>query len=277
MDMVTSVNTNAGALVALQNLTKTNMQLATVQNRINTGLKVSSAKDDGAVFAIAQNLRSDIAGLTAVKGSLERGSSAVDVALAAGESISNLLIEMKGKAVAASDKGLDSASITALKDDFEALRDQIGTIVDNAEFNGTNMIKNSGDSVVALANDKGTQTITVAAQDLSLTGTTLSIATTTTFTTATAAASAVTLLESSLSALNTALAKLGTGSKALNSQLIFTGKLSDVIEVGIGNLVDADLAKESAKLQSLQVKQQLGIQALSIANQSPSIILSLFR
>lgn len=275
--MVTSVNTNAGALVALQNLNMTNTQLATVQNRINTGLKVSSAKDDGAVFAIAQNLRSDIAGLSAVKGSLERGSSAVDVALAAGESISNLLIEMKGKAVAASDKGLDSASITALKDDFEALRDQIGTIVDNAEFNGTNMIKNSGDSVVALANDKGTQTITVAAQDLSLTGTTLSIATTTTFTTATAAASAVTLLESSLSALNTALAKLGTGSKALSSQLIFTGKLSDVIEVGIGNLVDADLAKESAKLQSLQVKQQLGIQALSIANQAPSIILSLFR
>jgi len=277
MDMVTSVNTNAGALVALQNLNMTNTQLATVQNRINTGLKVSSAKDDGAVFAIAQNLRSDIAGLSAVKGSLESGISAVDVALAAGESISNLLIEMKGKAVAASDKGLDSASITALKDDFEALRDQIGTIVDNAEFNGTNMIKNSGDSVVALANDKGTQTITVAAQDLSLTGTTLSIATTTTFTTATAAASAVTLLESSLSALNTALAKLGTGSKALSSQLIFTGKLSDVIEVGIGNLVDADLAKESAKLQSLQVKQQLGIQALSIANQAPSIILSLFR
>jgi len=275
--MVSSVNTNAGALIALQNLNSTSKQLATVQGRINTGLKVAGAKDNGAIFAIAQNLRSDVAGLNAVKGSLDRGISAVDVAVAAGESISDLLIQMKEKAVAASDSGLDSASRTALQSDFEALRDQITTIVTNAEFNGTNLIKNSGDAVTAIVNDKGTQTITVAAQDLSLTGTTISIATTTTFTTATTAASAVTLLESSISAVNSALATLGTGSKKLDAQRTFVNKLSDVIDVGIGNLVDADLAKESARLQSLQVKQQLGIQALSIANQAPSTVLALFR
>jgi flagellin len=275
--MVSSVNTNAGALIALQNLNSTSKQLATVQGRINTGLKVAGAKDNGAIFAIAQNLRSDVAGLNAVKGSLDRGISAVDVAVAAGETISDLLIQMKEKAVAASDTGLDTASRDALKADFEALRDQITTIVDNAEFNGTNLIKNSGSSVVAIVNDKGTQTITVAAQDLSLTGTTVTIATTTTFSTATAAASAVTLLESSISAVNSALATLGTGSKKLAAQRTFVDKLSDVIDVGIGNLVDADLAKESARLQSLQVKQQLGIQALSIANQAPSTVLALFR
>lgn len=275
--MALSVNTNAAALAALQNLNKTTSQLAITQGRINTGLKVASAKDDGGIFAIAQNLRADLGGLGAVKNSLDRGVSTVDVALAAGESISDLLIDLKSKAVAASDVGLDADSRTALKADFNALRDQINTIVSNAEFNGTNMLKNGGTAVTAIVNDKGTSTITIAAEDLSLTGTNVTLTAATTFSTATQAASVVSLLESSLANVNSALSRLGTGSKKLSSQRAFVDKLSDAIEVGIGNLVDADLARESARLQSLQVKQQLGIQALSIANQQPNVVLALFR
>lgn len=272
-----SVNTNAGALVALQNLGQTSRSLETVQNRINTGLKVAGAKDDGGIFAIAQNLRADLGGLGAVKNSLDRGVSSVDVALAAGETVSDLLIDLKSKAVAASDVGLDATSRAALKADFDSLRDQITDIVDNASFSGSNLVNNGGTAVTAIVNDNGTQTITVAAQDLSLTGTNITITAGSTFATATQAASVVALLESSIANVNSALSALGTGSKKLSSQRAFVDKLSDAIEVGIGNLVDADLAKESARLQSLQVKQQLGIQALSIANQQPNVVLALFR
>jgi flagellin len=275
--MVLSVNTNATALQALQHLNSTNRSLEETQTRINTGLKVGSAKDNGALFAIAQNLRADLGGLQAVQQSLDRGISTVSTALSAGEAISDLLIEMREKAAAASDEGQDAQSRQALNNEFVALRDQITSIVNNAEFNGTNMLKNSGDGVNALANSDGTAHIGVAAEDLSLTGTTITFTNTTTLgTTATAAQQALTLIDSSIANVNAALGRLGTGAKALETHKIFISKLSDQFEIGIGNLVDADLAKESARLQALQVKQQLGVQALSIANQAPQTILSLF-
>lgn len=275
--MAFSVNTNPGALIALQTLNSTSAQLNKVQNSINTGLKVSSAKDNAAVFAIAQNLRADVSGLNAVKQSLDRALGAADVASAAGQAVSDLLIELKEKAVAAADEGLSSASRTALNDDFIQLRDQISTIVANAEFNGTNAVKNGGDNITAILNDTATSSITITAQDLSLTGSNVTITAGTVIDTQTNAAAVVTALETSLTNVNAALSKIGAGAKRLELQKGFVEKLSDAIETGIGNLVDADLAKESARLQSLQVKQQLGLQALSIANQAPSAVLSLFR
>ncbi|WP_439634870.1 flagellin [Glycocaulis sp.] len=273
-----SVNTNAGAMVALQNLNKTNSQLQTVQNRINTGLAVSSAKDNGGIYAIAQNMRAEVGGLRAVTNSLDLAISTVDVALAAGDAISDLLIEMKEKALAASDVSLDSASRTALNEDFKALRDQISTIVENAEFNGTNLIDGSSSGgISALANAKGTNTISVTDEDMSLSGTILGLSGGTDIATQSDASAAVTAIESALTNLNSALSRLGTGSKSLEIHKTFVSKLSDSLEKGIGNLVDADLAKESARLQSLQVKQQLGIQALSIANSAPSTVLGFFR
>lgn len=275
--MVT-VNTNPGALVALQNLNKTNSELSVTQNRINTGLKVASAKDNGGIFAIAQSQRAEVAGLGVVQQSLDRGQSTVDVALSGGEAISDLLIQLKEKALAASDASLDTASRDALNEDFTALRDQIGTIVENAEFNGTNLIDGSEtDGYIALANADGTNTITVGSEDLSLSGSVVTLTSAADIDTVTEASAAVTAIETSLDNLSNALARLGTGSKSLEIHSTFVGKLSDSLETGIGNLVDADLAKESAKLQSLQVKQQLGIQALSIANQAPQSILGLFR
>ncbi|NVJ97580.1 MAG: flagellin [Alphaproteobacteria bacterium] len=274
--MAFSVNTNAGAFAALQNLNSTSSNLNTVQGRINTGLEVSSAKDNAAVFSIAQKLRADVSGLNAVKSSLDRALSSIDVAVAAGEAVSDLLIEMKEKAVAAKDSGLDTASRTALNDEFEELRDQITSIVNNAEFNGTNAVDGSS-AIVAITNDDGSNTITIAAQTLSLGGSSVTVAGTTTIGSASAASSAVALIDASISNVNTSLSALGAGAKRLELQKDFVGKLSDTIEVGIGNLVDADLAKESASLQALQVKQQLGLQALSIANQAPSTVLGLFR
>ncbi len=273
-----SVNTNVGAMVALQNLNKTNGELSTVQSRINTGLKVASAKDNGAIWAIAQNQRSEAGALNAVKESLQRSISTVDVALSAGESVSDLLLQMKEKALAAADTTLDSASRTALNDDFKALRDQITKVVDNAEFNGANMITGSTPTTVAaLASADGQNKITVAAQNLSLGGGNVSVTATSSIATQSTAAAMIATINTSIANVSSALSKLGTGSKALASHFDFVGKLQDTIEAGVGNLVDADLAKESARLQSLQTKQQLGIQALSIANSSSSTLLGLFR
>lgn len=272
-----SVNTNTGALVALQNLNKTNSELGTTQNRINTGQKVSTAKDNGAIWAIAQTQRGTANALNAVKGSLERGQSTIDVAMAAGETVSNLLIEMKEKSLAASDTTLDATSRAALNEDFKALRDQITKAVTNADFNGANMIKAAGSTLAALANADGTSKITVAAQSLALGGGNVTVTATNTIGTATLANTMIATVTTSITNVSTALSKLGTGSKALATHLNFVDKLQDTVNAGIGNLVDADLAKESARLQALQTKQQLGVQALSIANNSSSMLLGLFR
>lgn len=272
-----SVNTNTGALVALQNLNATNRELDTVQGRINTGKKVGSVKDNGAIWAIAQGQRASSQALNAVKDSLQRGQSTIDVAIAGGEAVSDLLVQMKEKALAATDASLDSASRTALAEDYKALRDQIAKAVSNADFNGANMIKASGTTIAALANADGSSKITVAAQSLALGGANVTVTAAATFTTATTAAAQLTLVTASITNVSAALAKLGTGSKALESHFNFISKLQDALDAGVGNLVDADLAKESARLQALQTKQQLGVQALSIANTSTSALLGLFR
>lgn len=275
--MANSVNTNLGALVALQNLNATNADLAMTQTRINTGKKVSSAKDNGAIWAIAQGQRADIGALGAVKSSLDRGISAVDVGLAAGESISDLLLQLKEKALAATDKSLTTASRKALNEDFKSIRDQINTVATNADFNGINLLKTGATGFQALANAAGTSSMTVTPEVLSLGSTNVTVATTTTIGTSTLATTALGLVNASIDNVSSALARLGTKSKALETHRTFVGKLADALESGVGNLVDADLAKESAKLQSLQTKQQLGVQALGIANQSPQILVSLFR
>jgi len=264
-------------MVALQYLNKTEGELQTAQTHINTGLKVATAKDDGATFAIAQNMRGNVAGYQAVSDSLNRGVSTVDVAISAGSAISDLLIELKAKALAAADASLDTASRNALNADFTALRDQITTIVSNAEFNGTNLVNGSVATVTALASADGTKKITVQTQNLTLSGAIVTITTTATISTQTKASAMISTIGSSIQNVNAALAKLAAGSKKFTIQNDFVSKLVDALKQGIGNLVDADMAVESARLQSLQVKQQLGVQALSIANQQPQIILSLFR
>jgi len=272
-----SVNTNSGALTALQYLNATQAQLTTTQNAINSGMKVASARDDGATYAIAQNQRGSIAGYGAVTDSLSRAFSAIDVALSAGQSISDLLIQLKTKALAAADQSLDTASRQALNQDFVALRDQIGTIVKNAVFNGFNLVDGSTTQITALASSDGTRRITTSAQNMKLSGTIVTLKSTATISTQTKASALIATLQTSLTNVNASLAKLSAGAKKFSIQATFTQKLSDTLTTGLGQLVDANMAQQSAMLQSLQVKQQLGVQALSIANQAPQTILSLFR
>jgi len=272
-----SVNTNAGAAVALQYLSSTQGALNKTQSAINSGLKVANARDDGAIYAIAQNQRASVAGYSAVINSINNATSAVDVALSAGQSISDLLIQMKTKALAAADSSLDTASRQALNANFTALRDQISTIVTNATFNGFNLVNGSTTKITALASADGSRRITTDAQNMKLSGSIVTVRLTNTISTQAKASTLVATIQSSLTNVNSALAKLSAGAAKFSIQATFAQKLSDTLTQGIGNLVDANMAQESAKLQALQVKQQLGVQALSIANQQPQTILSLFR
>jgi flagellin len=274
---MSSINTNVGAMIALQNLNAINSQLMTTQNRISTGLKVASAKDDPATWAIAQRQRSEVNALDAVKGSLSRTSSVIDVALSAGESISDMLSELKEKALAASDTSLDTTARNALKEDFVSIRNQITKSLQNAGFNGINLLDGSKSAITALANSSGTSRMTVSGQNMSLGGLIITLSAAATFTTATAAQNLIATIDSSINNVSAALSKLGTSSKSIDRHQTFVGKLQDTMTEGIGRLVDADMAVEAARLQSLQIKQQLAVQSLSLANQSQSWVLSLFR
>jgi flagellin len=271
--MANSVHTNMSSMVALQNLNSTSRSLETTQNRINTGLRVANAKDNGASYNIAQQMRSENSAYEAVRNGLNRAKSMADVGLAAGESISDVLTQMRDKAVAAMDASISATSRTAYNNEFISLRDQITSIVANAVFDGANLI-GGGTNRDFLANTTGTQLVTLPTLDFTLA--TLGLTTAALATTA-AAGTSRGLVETALSNVNSSLARLGVATKRVESHEVFVSKLQDAITGGIGTLVDADLASESARLQSLQVKQQLGTQALSIANQAPQTLLSLFR
>lgn len=274
--MTLSIHTNAAAMVALQNLNKTNDQLADVQTKLNTGLRVGGAKDNAAVYAVAQGMRSDIRGLSAVQTSLDRSVSIADVALAAGEAISDLLVQMREKATAAMDPSIDTFSRQAYDADFKALMDQVSVILDNAEFDGANILNGSiTGGINFLADADASRSITLRSQDLSISGSVITLSNSASLGTVTLSSTVVSQIQTSLDNVNQALANLGSDAKKMEAHRGFVGKLMDSLTEGVGNLVDADLAKESARLQALQVKQQLGVQALSIANSQPQIILNL--
>jgi flagellin len=251
--------------------------LAQTQSEISSGLKVATAKDNGAIYAIAQNQRGAVAGLQSVINSLNNGSSSIDVALSAGQSISDLLIQMKQQALSASDSSIDTASREALNSSFQALLGQITTIVNNATFNGCNLVNGTTNEIMALASADGSRHVTTLAQNMSLSGPVVTISAAASIATQTSASALVATIQTALTNVDSALAQLSAGSAKFSIQATFTQNLSDTLTTGIGNLVDANMAQESAQLQSLQVKQQLGVQALSIANQSPQTILSLFQ
>ena len=153
---------------------------------------------------------------------------------------------------------MDATSRIALSQDFNSLRAQITIITQNASFNGTNLIDAGADEIVAITSPDALQKITISHENLTLAGGNIVLTAAQSVATLTAAAAAVTDVSTSLSNVNAVLTRLGAGGKSLEAQRTFATKISDTIEVGIGNLVDADLARESARLQSLQVKQQLG-------------------
>lgn len=268
-----SINTNMGAMVALRNMSSVNSELAGVQNRVSTGLKVSSATDDGAAFAVAQGLRGDIKAYESVNEQLSMAKGTVSVALEASTQISDTLNDLQSTLTKMADENVTGDARAQYNADYVAIQTELTNYVANAEFNGTNLLQTASTDVDVVANVDGS-TYTISAQDLQTSVAALAGAP------ADAAAAATALggaLVTAQSASNTALNGLAADSKRLDNQISFNSAVSDATEAGLGAIVDADLAKESARLQALQTKQQLAVQTLSMANQAPSSLLGLFR
>jgi len=269
---MTSINTNVGALVALRNLQSTNTALEMTQDRVSTGYKVIGPKDDASNFSIAQGLRADLKAFDAVQQSLSSGRGIVAAAIAGAESISNLVADMKKKVIEASNPANTPSQQSILSADFDAMVAQLNTFVSNAVYNGRNLISSGSVSVSITSTITGGQLSLTSASTLGGVSTALSVGVASTA----AALSLLTAVSAQELIIGQALGTLGAGAKNIEFLSTFSKTLQDAVTEGLGALVDADLAKESAKLQALQVKQQLGVQALSIANQRPQVLLSLF-
>lgn len=276
--MVLSVNTNSNALAVLQALNKTNDDLAATQARVSSGLKIGAAKDNPTVYAVAQQQRADIAALSSVSDGLSRAQSISDVAVSSGQTVSDLLNQIKAKVLAATDPTQDASSLAALNTDFKSLLSQIQQTVSNASFEGANLLDGSQtNGLKFLATADGSGFVTLSTQNLSLGGSIVTLSAAASISTITAATALLAQVNSSILNVNSAVAVVGAQSNQISAHSSFVTKLSDTLTTGVGNLVDADEAAESARLTALQVQQQLGAQSLSIANQQPSIILTLLK
>ena len=290
---MTSLNTNASAMTALQTLSATNKNLGTTQGRISTGFRVAEAKDNAAYWSIATTMRSDNKAFSSVQDALGLGAGRLDVAYTATNSAIEVVDKMKQKLVSA--MGASEEDQLKIQTELKELQGQLTSIGLAANYAGSNLISNDQSSteleVVASYDRASDGTVKVntikldlsATQLLDETGTaggilddTMQIALTGSEDNAAIQAHLDTI-ETALADMATAAATLGSAKSRVDMQQDFVSKLSDAIDRGVGQLVDADMEKESARLSALQVQQQLGIQALSIANSNTQNILSLFR
>jgi flagellin len=273
--MSNSINTNIGAMVALRNMNSVSDALSATNKRISTGYQVADAYDDGASYAVGQGLRADMTALTAVNERLAVGKGMIDVAVKAGENISKALIDIRAVLTKLADQALTGADRTNYENQYSTLKNDIYNFITDAKYNGVTLI-NTGTGQSLISNVDG-GSITVSAQNMmsqvyaSLTSVSGNYG------------SAATLIGSSgglataETNLGIAMNQLAADARRVNNQINFNKAINDATQTGLGAIVDADLAKESALLQSLQTKQQLASQSLSIANQAPQSLLSLFR
>ena len=275
---MSSILTNNSAMVALQTLKSINANLTKTQSDISTVKSIASAKDNSAIWAISKVMESDVSGFKAVSDSLSLGESTVAVASAGAEQITNILNEMKEKVVAATGENVDHAKITS---DVDELKNQITSIIAVSQFNGTNLLDTAGNAGItvlsSLDRDSGgtvtAANITVDSVDFEVN---LDLTAVDVSSSANADAS-IAEIESLIQTAVDAAASLGASAKRIQDQNNFVTKVKDAMTQGISSLVDTDMEEASARLQALQSQQQLGVQSLSIANQAPQTILSLFR
>lgn len=279
-----SVHSIADTNAALRHIDGLTRETTAVQRRIATGLKVGSARDNGTIWAIAQGMRAANGAREASMQSIDMAMGVVEVALAAATGISDLMVEMKDKLVAATDASLDQPTWRTLMSDYVILGNQINRLAENAEFNDINLLAAGASNLTILVGDDASDTMTINAENLIDGGGIVDVAlpgtlpyTDTSHILTQPNQAMVATFEQSMLDVNAALSRLGTGLKTLEIQRELLTKQYDATDRGIGNLVDADLGREGAKLNALFVRQELGIQALEIANRAPGMVLNFFR
>jgi flagellin len=272
--MSNSVNTNVGAMIALKNLNNVSDSLSTTQKRISTGLNVADAYDDGASYAVAEGIRSDVKAIGAVNERLAVGKGMIDVAVKAGENISKSLQDVRVVLTKLADQALTGADRTNYENQYNTLKNDITNFISDAKYNNITLINSTANQAIISNVDGGN--ISVSAQNLA-SAVYNQLTSASNYTAAAALIATTGALANAEGNLGQAMNQLAADSRRITNQIGFNNAIADATNTGLGAVVDADLAKESARLQSLQVKQQLSSQALSIANQSPQSLLGLFR
>lgn len=272
-----SINTNLGAMVALQSLNRTTEELGNVQKRISTGLRVADAKDDGAAFAVAERIRGDMAATTSANQQLGGVKGLLEVSLASLENVSTALVKLKELTVKLADGAINAEQRTQYQTQVKELTNNIKSFITGAEYNGLNILEDPATLAVKVVSNGQNGFYTFSGYS-ALANIFNNVSAANTFTAGGAAAAMTTTGKLSKAITNTLtqLNNFGSYSRFIDSQISYNKRILDAQEAGMGALIDADLAKESARLQALQIRQQLGSQALGIANQSPQMLLSLF-
>ena len=279
-----SVNTNMGAMVALQSLNLTNTQLAATEKQISTGYRVADATDDGAAYAVAPRVRSDVSSLTSANQQLGGVQGLLSTTSSALNDVSTLMTSMRNVLVSLANGNTSGTQRTQYTAQYNSLLANVKSDIENASYNGKTLIGNitgSGGtfSRVAVTTNETGSTYGIATFGGSAMYGSLALGATT-LASATLAAAAITATGTFMNILNnlgTQMNSYGNATNYITNQVNYnTDKISSM-NSGLGALVDANLAQESAMLQSLQIRQQLGTQALSLANQAPQTLLSLFK
>jgi flagellin len=275
-----SINTNAQSLIALQSLNSTNEQLSLIQKRVTTGYRVADARDDGGAFAVAQSVKSDMAGVVAVNEQLGGVKGVLETTFAALSTVSDTMKQLRATLTRLADGAISAEQRTAYAEQYTLLAKQVASFVDDASYNGRTLLSTAstaipiGGNITAIRNESG-GLFTIEAVD----GSVLKI---TTVAPTDAAAAQASIIGSGAfdvaeTAISRALNKFGASMAFVESQITYNSKKSDAMSNGLGALVDADLARESSALEGVKVRQQLGIQTLGLANQGPQVLLGLFR
>ena len=274
-----SVNTNRQAVFALQSLNQTNFELGGVQKRVSTGYRVSDARDDGGAYAVAQAVRSDVAGVTAVNEQLGGVKGVLQTTFASLTVVSDTMKQVRAALTRLADGAISQDQRAQYQEQYLQLTTQIGQFIDDSKYNGRTLLNTNtattagGGDIVGIRNEEG-GSFTVAAED----GTNLKLEPTLTFTDSEAAKTYLNGTFKDVEAdISTALNRFGASMQYVENQITYNAKKIDALNDGLGALVDADLAKESANLTALQTRQQLGVQTLALANQGPQVLLTLFR
>ena len=272
-----SINTNLPAIIALQNLNATQQSLQAVQKRISTGYNVADALDNGAIFSIAQGVRANITAETATNQELGSIQGLVQVANTAITNVSNDFTAIKSVLISLSDQSLSTATFNQFSQQFINLLGEVSNYVQGANYNGFNIVNGANSTVGVLRDVNGNVLFLNTGNINSAVGLLSSFAIANGTAASSALGTATGTFGTAFGSVGSQLNLIGASNLALGDQINFNTAIQNSLTTGLGSLVDADLASESAQLTALQIKQQLGTQTLSIANQTPNALLTLFR
>ena len=273
-----SINTNAQALIALQNLNNTNSQMAATQKRVSTGFRVADARDDGGAYAVAQAVRSDVAGVSAANEQIGGVKGVLETTFAALSMVSDTMKQIRTTLTRLADGAITQSQRETYDLQYRQLSQQVAEFINDAKYNGRTLLStgtsDGGGNIVSIRNEVG-GTFTIQAVD----GNTLKLPAVG----PSSAADAATWINNGgefndiAEVISDTLNRFGSSMKFVENQQLYNSKKMDALDGGLGALVDADLAKESSVLEALKVRQQLGVQTLGLANQGPQVLLGLFR